>query len=100
MGNFSCNARRIFECSITLLVIGIITGAVVIHPNNKTIACQQEKTKCESSESDKRLFDAIETGDSKLVESLLAAGASPDGRVKVTSDGYERIELCPSPLIH
>src|SRR5262245_37829020 len=100
MGNFSYSARRLFECSITLLISWIIAGAGLVHSNNKTAACQEEKTKCQPSDSEKRLFDAIAAGDSKQVESLLTAGANPDGRVKTTSDNYNSIKLCPSPLMH
>ncbi len=100
MGNFSCNTRRLFKCVVTLLAILVIAGARLIEPNSRTIASQKEKPTCELSESDKRLLDAVAMGDLKQVEALLAAGANPDGRVKVTIDSYDHIKLCPSPLIH
>jgi uncharacterized protein len=102
METFKCIMWCLFKFSFFLVVAWIIVRADTIQPS-KTVDYkfnyQDEGTKCGLNESEKKLSDAIERGDLKQVEAFLAAGVSPDGRVKVREDNYEVVKLCPSPFL-
>jgi ankyrin repeat protein len=98
MKTFKCIVWCLFKFSLLLGAAWIVVRSDAIQPS-KTVAYQDERAKCELSESEKKLFDAIEKGDLKQVEALLTAGANPDGRVKVSENNYERVKLCPSPFL-
>jgi len=91
----------LFKYALTLFVILVIVYVDKFHPN-RTVACQVKNTTCDPnvSESEKRLLDAIESGNTSEVEALLAAGANPDGRAKINADPFYVIKICHSPLIH
>jgi ankyrin repeat protein len=98
MEKFSRIMWRIFQFSFVLVVTWIIVRTDTIHLK-RAIACQKERSTCEQNESEKKLLGAIERGDLQQAEALLAAGVSPDGRVKVRENNYEAVKLCPSPFL-
>jgi uncharacterized protein len=95
MGIFSYTAPRLVTCARVLLVIWATACADTTRPG-VTLATQQKETRCDTIESEKKLFDAIARGDLKGVESLLADGVSPYALIEISDDGEK---TCSSALM-